>query len=73
MDVHAPPRTGGTSHRGPAFLAVAVTFTTVASVIVFARLHVRILVKHAFGWDDVFIILSLVSYYSQSLVPMVTQ
>ena len=49
------------SDKGPAFLAIALVFTTLAFCLVLARVYVRVWVKHAFGWDDVFIILATVS------------
>ena len=56
----APPP-GGRQNKGPAFLAVALLFTILASIVVFLRVYVRIWVKPAFGWDDGMIIFAIVS------------
>ena len=55
-----PPQ-GGRHNKGPAFLTVALVFTIIALMFVLVRIYVRIWVKHAFGWDDGMVILSMVS------------
>ena len=56
----APPL-GERQNKGPAFLAVALVFTILASIFVFLRVYVRVWVKPAFGWDDGLIIFATVS------------
>ncbi|KAL2058661.1 hypothetical protein ABVK25_001391 [Lepraria finkii] len=53
-----PPQ-GGRHNKGSAFLSVALVFTIIALMFVLARIYVRIWVKHAFGWDDGMVILSM--------------
>ena len=38
--------------RGPTVLSLALFFTILALLFVLARVHVRVWVKQAFGWDD---------------------
>lgn len=57
--LHPPP--GGTQTKGTAFLAVALTSTIIASIVVTVRVYIRIWIKRTFGWDDGLIIFSLVS------------
>lgn len=47
--------------KGPGLLVVAFLLTFVASIVVTLRVYIRIWVKHTFGWDDGFVIFSLVS------------
>lgn len=53
-----PP--GGRQNRGTSFLVVALTFTIIASIVVTLRVYIRVWVKRAYGWDDGFIVSSLV-------------
>lgn len=48
-------------NKGPAFLTVALLFTALASIFVLLRLHVRLFLRKAFGWDDGMIVLAMVS------------
>ena len=48
-------------NKGPAFLAVALLFTILASIFVSLRVYVRVWAKPAFGWDDGLIIFATVS------------
>lgn len=41
-------------------LAVALTLTIIASIVVTVRVYIRIWVKRTFGWDDGLIVISLV-------------
>ena len=56
-----PPPPSERQNKGPAFLAIVLLFTILASVFVFLRVYVRIWVKPAFGWDDGMIIFATVS------------
>jgi len=61
MSVSAHPPPMGRQNKGPAFLTVALVFTITALMFVLLRVYVRIWVKHAFGWDDGIVVLSMVS------------
>lgn len=54
-----PEPSGGDRNKGPAYLAVALTFCAVACIFVLLRLFVRIRMIHSTGWDDVFICVAL--------------
>ncbi|PWY94237.1 hypothetical protein BO94DRAFT_458467 [Aspergillus sclerotioniger CBS 115572] len=50
-----------TADKGPQITAVSWTFGGVATIVVIVRLYTRLLLTHKGGWDDVFIVLSLLS------------
>lgn len=52
---------GGDRNKGPAYLAVALTFCAVACVFVLLRMFVRLRMVRSTGWDDAFICVALVS------------
>ena len=58
-EVLGPPP-GGRQTKGTTFLAIALTLTIIASIVVTVRVYIRIWVKRTFGWDDGLIIISLV-------------
>lgn len=66
MTASSQPPPGGRQNKGPAFLTVALVFTILAFIFVLARVHVRVWVKPAFGWDDGLVILSMVSARAHS-------
>jgi hypothetical protein len=47
--------------RGPALVIVNAIFIALVLLTVAARLYTRLVIKRWFGWDDVFILLALVS------------
>ncbi|MCJ1366388.1 hypothetical protein MMC16_005516 [Acarospora aff. strigata] len=57
-EVLGPPP-GGRQTKGTTFLAIALTLTIIASIVVTVRVYIRIWVKRTFGWDDGLIIISL--------------
>ena len=62
MDLHREPPPGGDHNKGPTFLAVSTTTTTViAFVLVCLRIYVRTRVVRAVGWDDWMIIIAMAS------------
>lgn len=61
MDDALQPPPGGRQNRGTAFLVVVLVFTIVAWGFVTPRIYIRAFVKRTFGWDDAFVVLSLVS------------
>jgi hypothetical protein len=48
-------------NRGPELLAVCATFVSMAFVSVVLRCYVRLRIVKAFGWDDGFMVVALVS------------
>ncbi len=61
------PPPGGRQNRGTAFLIVVLVFTVLAWVFLTPRIYIRAFVKRAIGWDDAFIVLSLVSSLARML------
>ena len=53
-----PP--GGRQNKGTSFLVIALTCTIIASIVVALRVYIRVWVKRTYGWDDGFIVASLV-------------
>ena len=47
--------------KGLGLLVVAFLLTFVASIVVDLRVYIRIWIKHILGWDDGFVVFSLVS------------
>lgn len=47
--------------RGPELFAVATTFVSLAAITVILRVYVRVFLVKAFGWDDAWMIVALVS------------
>lgn len=47
--------------RGPELFAVAITFVSLAAITVILRTYVRVFLVKAFGWDDAWMIIALVS------------
>ncbi len=47
--------------RGPALLGFCISLTLVASFTVFARVYVLLMMQRVAGWDDVFMLLAMVS------------
>ncbi|KAF2649234.1 hypothetical protein K491DRAFT_721863 [Lophiostoma macrostomum CBS 122681] len=50
------------ANRGPALQAVCATFVSTAFVATMLRVYVRLRLVKAFGWDDAFMIISLLAY-----------
>jgi len=56
----APP--DGDRDHGPAISVPTVVLLVIATICVFTRSYVRVYMTHNFGWDDAFIILTLVPH-----------
>ena len=56
------PSPTGDQNLGPKINAVNWTFTSVAAVAVGARMYGRLKVTHNFGWDDFWIVVSIMSF-----------
>ena len=63
----SPSPEGGDEDIGYKLVAVAVATISIASVIVAIRLYVRIKIARAVGWDDWFMLLSLVDSVNPTL------
>jgi len=55
---------GGDINRGPSFLAILWATLAISIIFVFARVYVRLVVIKYHGWDDYWIIASIVSTFN---------
>lgn len=66
------PPAGGDVNRGPNFLAISLTTTSLAFVTCILRIFVRLRIVRSIGWDNYMIIVAIVSRFSASAFVLLT-